>query len=78
MIIYNQSPSWSAHSSSDPGSWLYHNITYLYSDVQFGFTTFNTEQDSVGGTVTRIRSGNREVVFGFQAEAKPTALLLTA
>jgi len=38
------------------------------SHVQFGFRTFNTEQDRVGGTVTRIRAGNREVVFRFQSE----------
>jgi hypothetical protein len=72
--MQNQRPSFSAHSSSDPGTWLYRNITYLYSYVQFGFRTFNSEQDSVGGTVTRIRSGNREVVFGFQAEVNATVL----
>jgi len=63
MIIYKQSPSWSAHSSSHQGSRLYRNITSLFSHVQFGFRTFNMEQDSVGCTVTRIRQGTERSWF---------------
>jgi hypothetical protein len=76
-IIYNQSPSCSAHSSTHLASWLYRSITYLFAYVQFGFRTFITEQDSLGCAVTGIRAWNREAVFGFQAEVKQTALLPT-
>lgn len=75
IISYSQSPSWPARTFQSTGRLdvlQYHCITYSMSHVSFGFKTFNTEQDIVGGTVTRIRAGNREVVVRIQTD-RPTA-----